>query len=152
MMIPLVAGFVPGRGGVTDDEAAAWADGLRGMGPDYFFALSRFMFLARRRRRGRSGCATRSRPDSRRRGRGRAPGSGGSPPSRPPLDRLGQLGDRARREHPAKEGRLVGILERATSKASPGLTVSATARARLASPAGARRRRPAKLAQGREHR
>jgi SAM-dependent methyltransferase len=47
MMIPLVAGFVPGRGGVTDDEAAAWADGLRGMGPDYFFALSRFMFLAR---------------------------------------------------------------------------------------------------------
>ena len=45
MMIPLVAGFVPGRGGVTDE--AAWADGLRGMGPDYFFALSRFMFLAR---------------------------------------------------------------------------------------------------------
>jgi arsenite methyltransferase len=46
-LIPIVAGFVPGRGGVTEDEAAAWAEGLRGLGPDYFFALSRFMFLAR---------------------------------------------------------------------------------------------------------
>ena len=43
----IVAGFVPGRGGVTAGEASAWAEGLREMGPDYFFALSRFMFLAR---------------------------------------------------------------------------------------------------------
>jgi SAM-dependent methyltransferase len=46
-IIPIVAAFVPGRGGVTEDDAAAWAEGLTGMGPDYFFALSRFMFLAR---------------------------------------------------------------------------------------------------------
>ena len=46
-MIGLVAGFVPGRGGLTEAEAGAWAEGLRAMGPDYFFALSRFMFLAR---------------------------------------------------------------------------------------------------------
>ena len=46
-LIPIVAGFVPGRRGITEDEAAAWAEGLRGLGADYFFALSRFMFLAR---------------------------------------------------------------------------------------------------------
>ena len=46
-LIGIVAGFVPGRGGVTEAEASAWAEGLRAMGPDYFFALSRFMFLAR---------------------------------------------------------------------------------------------------------
>ncbi|HSJ74217.1 MAG TPA: hypothetical protein VK904_07860, partial [Miltoncostaeaceae bacterium] len=46
-LIGIVAAFVPGRGGITEDEAGAWAEGLRAMGPDYFFALSRFMFLAR---------------------------------------------------------------------------------------------------------
>jgi SAM-dependent methyltransferase len=46
-LLPIIAAFVPGRGGVGEDEAAAWAEGLRAMGPDYFFALSRFMFLAR---------------------------------------------------------------------------------------------------------
>jgi arsenite methyltransferase len=46
-LIPIIAAFVPGRRGISEDEAAAWVDGLRAMGPDYFFALSRFMFLAR---------------------------------------------------------------------------------------------------------
>lgn len=46
-LIPIIAAFVPGRRGVSEDEAASWADGLRAMGPDYFFALSRFLFLAR---------------------------------------------------------------------------------------------------------
>ncbi len=46
-LIPIVAGFVAGRGEVAEEEAGAWADGLRAMGPDYFFALSRFIFLAR---------------------------------------------------------------------------------------------------------
>ncbi len=47
-LLGLIAGFVPGRGGVSGDEAEAWAAGLREMGDDYFFAMNRFMFLARR--------------------------------------------------------------------------------------------------------
>jgi arsenite methyltransferase len=42
----MIAAFVAGRGGVTADEAAAWAADLRGMGPDYFFSLNRYLFLA----------------------------------------------------------------------------------------------------------
>jgi ubiquinone/menaquinone biosynthesis C-methylase UbiE len=41
-----VAGFVPGRGGITEEEARAWADDLRGLGPDYFFSLNRYVFQA----------------------------------------------------------------------------------------------------------
>jgi SAM-dependent methyltransferase len=47
-LIGLIEAFVPGRGGVGADEARAWGEGLRGMGEDYFFAMSRFMFLAER--------------------------------------------------------------------------------------------------------
>lgn len=47
-LIDFVTGFVPGRGGVTDDEVRAWADDLRGLGPDYFFSLNRYVFLATR--------------------------------------------------------------------------------------------------------
>jgi ubiquinone/menaquinone biosynthesis C-methylase UbiE len=47
-LIDFVTGFVPGRGGVTDDDVRAWADDLRGLGPDYFFSLNRYVFLATR--------------------------------------------------------------------------------------------------------
>jgi arsenite methyltransferase len=45
-LIGFVTGFVPGRGGVTEEEVRAWADDLRGLGPDYFFSLNRYVFLA----------------------------------------------------------------------------------------------------------
>ena len=45
-MIPMVAGFVPGRQGVTEAEAAAWRDELTGQGEDYFFSLNRYVFVA----------------------------------------------------------------------------------------------------------
>ena len=105
MMIPLVAGFVPGRGGVTDDEAAAWADGLRGMGPDYFFALSRFMFLARRDAgagAGDQGAPLGRDPIARRRGRGKGARERRIAPSRPPLRSPRAARRPGRREHPAK--------------------------------------------------
>ncbi|MDX6644326.1 MAG: arsenite methyltransferase [Miltoncostaeaceae bacterium] len=45
-VLELIAAFVAGRGGVTPDEAEAWAADLRGMGPDYFFSLNRYLFVA----------------------------------------------------------------------------------------------------------
>ncbi len=45
-MLELVARFVAGRGGAAAEEAEAWAADLRGMGPDYFFSLGRFLFVA----------------------------------------------------------------------------------------------------------
>ncbi len=45
-VIDLAATFVPGRAGVTDEEAAAWRDDLVGLGADYFFSLNRYLFLA----------------------------------------------------------------------------------------------------------
>ncbi|HEY0617646.1 MAG TPA: methyltransferase domain-containing protein [Kribbella sp.] len=45
-LIDIVAGFVPGRGGVTEEEAQAWADDLRGLGDSYFFSLNRYLFVA----------------------------------------------------------------------------------------------------------
>ncbi len=47
-MIGLVAEFVAGRGGVTADEATAWADDLQTLGDDYFFSLNRYLFVAKR--------------------------------------------------------------------------------------------------------
>jgi SAM-dependent methyltransferase len=47
-LLELMARFVGGRAGVSEAEAEAWAAGLRGMGAGYFFAISRFMFVARR--------------------------------------------------------------------------------------------------------
>ena len=44
-VIGLVAGFVPGRRGVTRQDADAWADDLRRLGDDYFFSLNRYLFL-----------------------------------------------------------------------------------------------------------
>jgi len=45
-LIDIVVGFVPGHGGVTADEARAWADDLRGLGAGYFFSLNRYLFVA----------------------------------------------------------------------------------------------------------
>ena len=47
-MLGLVAEFVAGRGGVTADEATAWADDLQSLGDDYFFSLNRYLFVAKR--------------------------------------------------------------------------------------------------------
>jgi arsenite methyltransferase len=43
----IIRGFVPGRGGVSAEEAAAWADELIALGEDWFFSLNRYLFLAR---------------------------------------------------------------------------------------------------------
>ena len=45
-LIPVISGFVAGRGGVGEAEAAAWADELTGLGEDYFFSLNRYVFIA----------------------------------------------------------------------------------------------------------
>lgn len=45
-LIPLVAGFVAGRRGVSADEAADWAADLRDLGErgEYFFCLNQYLF------------------------------------------------------------------------------------------------------------
>jgi ubiquinone/menaquinone biosynthesis C-methylase UbiE len=45
-LIDIVAAFVPGRAGVSEEEAQAWADDLRGLGDSYFFSLNRYLFVA----------------------------------------------------------------------------------------------------------
>jgi arsenite methyltransferase len=45
-LVGVVASFVPGHRGVTEADAAAWADDVRSQGRDYFFSLSRYLFLA----------------------------------------------------------------------------------------------------------
>jgi arsenite methyltransferase len=45
-LIDIVAGFVPGRAEVTEQEAQAWANDLRGLGAGYFFSLNRYLFVA----------------------------------------------------------------------------------------------------------
>ncbi len=45
-LIDLIASFVPGRQGITDSDAAAWAGELVALGSDYFFSLNRYLFLA----------------------------------------------------------------------------------------------------------
>ena len=47
-MLGVVAAYVAGRGGVTTDEATAWANDLLSLGADYFFSLNRYLFLAKR--------------------------------------------------------------------------------------------------------
>jgi hypothetical protein len=47
-MLGLVAAYVAGRGGVTADEATAWANDLMSLGDDYFFSLNRYLFVAKR--------------------------------------------------------------------------------------------------------
>jgi hypothetical protein len=47
-MMDLISSFVPGRNGVTKEEAEAWVDDLRKIGEkgEYFFSLNRYLFLA----------------------------------------------------------------------------------------------------------
>jgi arsenite methyltransferase len=47
-MIGIVAAYVAGRGGVTVDDARAWADDLESLADDYFFSLNRYVFVAKR--------------------------------------------------------------------------------------------------------
>ena len=47
-MLGVVSAYVAGRGGVTADEATAWADDLQSLGDDYFFSLNRYLFVAKR--------------------------------------------------------------------------------------------------------
>jgi arsenite methyltransferase len=44
-LIPIVKSFVPGRKGVTNQDAEAWAEELQQLGEDYFFCLNQFLFL-----------------------------------------------------------------------------------------------------------
>jgi len=46
----LIASFVPGRRGVTAEEAAAWLAHLQDLGArkEYFFSINRYLFLAHR--------------------------------------------------------------------------------------------------------
>jgi arsenite methyltransferase len=45
-VLGMIAQFVSGRQGITAEEASAWEDDLRGLGPDYFFSLNRYLSLA----------------------------------------------------------------------------------------------------------
>jgi arsenite methyltransferase len=45
-LIELIARFVPGRRGVTEADARAWAEDLHGLGDEYFFSLNRYLFIA----------------------------------------------------------------------------------------------------------
>jgi len=45
-LIGLIAAFAPGRQGVSDADATAWADDLRTLDGDYFFSLNRYLFAA----------------------------------------------------------------------------------------------------------
>jgi len=45
-LIGFVTGFVPGRQGIAEDEARAWADDLATQGSDYFFSINRYVFVA----------------------------------------------------------------------------------------------------------
>ena len=45
-LIDIVAGFVPGRAEVTEQEAQAWANDLRGLGAGYFSQFNRYLFVA----------------------------------------------------------------------------------------------------------
>lgn len=53
-LIELIEWFVPGRKGVTKEEADAWARDLRNLGEasNYFFSLNQYMFLVIKSERG----------------------------------------------------------------------------------------------------
>lgn len=44
-LIGAITTFVPGRGGLTEDEVTAWANDLVSMGDDYFFSVNRYLFI-----------------------------------------------------------------------------------------------------------
>jgi hypothetical protein len=45
-LIPTIAAYVPGHKDVTAEDAAAWAQELSELGRDYFFSLTRYLFVA----------------------------------------------------------------------------------------------------------
>jgi ubiquinone/menaquinone biosynthesis C-methylase UbiE len=45
-LIGFVAAFVPGHHGLTEADAAAWADELVALGHHYFFSINRYVFTA----------------------------------------------------------------------------------------------------------
>jgi ubiquinone/menaquinone biosynthesis C-methylase UbiE len=45
-VLEIIAGFAAGRDGLTPEEANAWAEDLRSLGPDYFFSINRYLFQA----------------------------------------------------------------------------------------------------------
>jgi arsenite methyltransferase len=45
-ILPMIASFVAGRGGVSEEEAKAWQDDLIALGDDYFFSVNRYQFVA----------------------------------------------------------------------------------------------------------
>ena len=45
-IMELIARFVVGRDGLTSGEVEGWLDDLRSLGPDAFFSLNRYLFLA----------------------------------------------------------------------------------------------------------
>jgi arsenite methyltransferase len=45
-LIGFVSAFVPGRQGISEEEARAWADDLATQGEDYFFSVNRYVFVA----------------------------------------------------------------------------------------------------------
>jgi len=46
--IPVIARFVVGRDGWTAADVDSWVEDLRSLGPDYFFSLNRYIFIATR--------------------------------------------------------------------------------------------------------
>jgi arsenite methyltransferase len=51
-LLPFIGAFVPGRQGVTEQEARAWVDGQRELGErgEFYFAITQFCFTARKPR------------------------------------------------------------------------------------------------------
>ena len=45
-LIDLIAEFVPGRQGLSESDASAWAGDLIALDRDYFFSLNRYLFVA----------------------------------------------------------------------------------------------------------
>lgn len=45
-LMRFITEFVPGRQGLTEADAQAWAEDLKALGDDYFFSLNRYLFLA----------------------------------------------------------------------------------------------------------
>jgi arsenite methyltransferase len=45
-LVAFISRFVPGRQGLAEAEARAWAEDLVALGVDYFFSLNRYLFVA----------------------------------------------------------------------------------------------------------
>jgi ubiquinone/menaquinone biosynthesis C-methylase UbiE len=45
-LVGFITAFVPGRRGLTESDAQAWAADVTGQGRDYFLSLNRYLFLA----------------------------------------------------------------------------------------------------------